>query len=168
MEKFELVDINGIKTGKIVTLEELETKDSSEIFPEGCYLPVAGIVVINENDEILLEKRSIEKSRGAGKWGICAGKVDFDETTIEAAIRETFEEIGVKFKENELRPLSTDLIKNGRYTIYYVRTNLKESQYMLQKGEVDEVRYFKIDELENLENSLFDWLDNVKGVLFNI
>ena len=90
MEKFELVDRNGNRTGNIVTLEELERENRVK-FPENCYLPVAGVVVINQNNEVLLEKRSSKKVSGAGKWGICAGKVDFGETTIDAAIREASE-----------------------------------------------------------------------------
>ena len=164
MEKFELVDINGIKTGKIITLEELKNKECKTKIPYGCYLPVAGIVVINENNEILLEKRSLKKTSAAGKWGICAGKVNIGESTIEAAIREASEEIGVTFDKEKLKLLTTDLINNGRYSIYYVRTNLSINQYKIQESEVDELKYFKINELGNLENSIFDWIDNIKEI----
>ena len=164
MEEFELVDMNGIRTGKIVTLEELENKECKTKIPYGYYLPVAGIVVMNENNEILLERRSLKKTSAAGQWGICAGKVNIGESTIEAAIREASEEIGVTFDKEKLKLLTTDLINNGRYSIYYVRTNLSINQYKIQESEVDEVKYFKINELENLENSIFDWIDNIKEI----
>ena len=34
-----------------------------------------------------------------------------------------------------------------------------------QESELDEVRYYKIDEIEKLENSLFDWTEYVKELL---
>lgn len=55
MEKHELVDINGNKTGKILT--HVETRDINNV-PDGYYISVVGVVIINENDEILLQKRS--------------------------------------------------------------------------------------------------------------
>lgn len=162
MEKFELVDRNGNKTGNIVTLEELERKNRVK-FPENCYLPVAG--VINENNEVLLEKRSSKKVSGAGKWGICAGKVDFGENTLDAAIREASEEIGIKFDKEKLKPLSTDLIKDGRFSIYYIKDNIPIDRFKIQESELEEVKYFKLDEIKNLENSLFDWTENVEAVI---
>ena len=44
MEKFELVDKNGNKTGKVITY--LETYNSNNI-PNECYLPVVGVVIVN-------------------------------------------------------------------------------------------------------------------------
>ena len=164
MEKFELVDENGNRTGNIVTLEELERKNRVK-FPENCYLPVAGVVVINENNENKKEKRSSKKVSGAGKWGICAGKVDFGETTIDAAIREASEEIGIKFDKEKLKLLSTDLIKDGRFSIYYIKENIPIDKYKIQESELEEVKYFKIDEIKNLENSLFDWTESVENLI---
>lgn len=166
MEKFELVDRHGNRTGNIVTLEELERKNRIK-FPENCYLPVAGVVVINENNEVLLEKRSSKKVSGAGKWGICAGKVDFGETTIDAAIREASEEIGIKFDKEKLKLLSTDLIKDGRFSIYYIKENIPIDKYKIQESELEEVKYFKLDEIKNLENSLFDWTESVENLIKN-
>ena len=68
MEKFELVDKDGKNTGKIVTLEELEDANRRK-FPEGHYLPVAGIIVLNENNEVLLEKRSMKKDKWCRQMG---------------------------------------------------------------------------------------------------
>ena len=98
---------------------------------------------------------------------MCAGKVDYGETSIDAAIREASEEIGVKFDKNQLKPLTTSIIKDGRFSIYYIKTNLPLNKYKIQESELDEVKYFKIDEIEKLENCLFDWTDNVKEILKN-
>ena len=66
MEKYELVDRNGNKAGKILT--KMETYNLNNI-PNGYYMPVVGVVIINENNEILLQKRSKFKKINPSKWG---------------------------------------------------------------------------------------------------
>ena len=63
MEKYELVDKNGNKTGKILT--QKESRDINNI-PTGQYISVVGVVIINENNEILLQKRSKFKKVNPG------------------------------------------------------------------------------------------------------
>ena len=92
-------------------------------------------------------------------------KVDFGETVKEAAVREASEEIGIKFDKDTLKPLATSIIKDGRYSIYYVKTDIPINQYKIQESELEEVKYFKLEEIEKLENSIFDWTDNVKELL---
>lgn len=162
MEKHELVDINGNKTGKILT--HVEARDINNV-PNGCYISVVGVVIINENDEILLQKRSRFKRANPSKWGICGGKVDLSETPLEAGIRETLEEIGILLNKEELKFLSMDANEKSHFTVYYVRKNVDLKECKLQEEELEEVKYFKIEELENLDNEGFEWLENLKKIL---
>lgn len=161
MEKHELVDINGNNTGKVITHIEARNLDN---VPDGYYISVVGVVIINENDEILLQKRSKSKRVNPGKWGICGGKVDFLETPLEAGIRETLEEIGILLDKEELKFLSIDINKKLHFTVYYVRKNVDVSECKLQKEEVEEIKYFKIEEVKDLDNEGFEWLENLKKV----
>lgn len=162
MEKFELVDKNGNKTGKVVTYKEYS--DNYNLL-EGYYLSVVGIVIINDKNEILLQKRSKFKQACPGKWGICGGKVDFGETTIEAAIRETFEEIGIKLNKEKLKVIRTAQNGRGYFTIYAIRENIDICKCILQEQEVEELKYFNIEELQNLDTEGFEWLENFKKVM---
>lgn len=159
MEKYELVDKNGNKTGKILTKKE--SRDINNI-PTGQYISVVGVVIINENNEILLQKRSKFKKVNPGKWGICGGKVEIGETTLDAGIRETFEEIGIALNKDELKFLSTAKNEKAYFTVYYVRKNIDINKCKIQEDELDELRYFKIEELENLDNEGFEWLKELK------
>ena len=159
MEKYELVDKSGNKTGKILT--QIESRDINNI-PTGQYISVVGIVIINENNEILLQKRSKCKKVNPGKWGICGGKVEIGETTLDAGIRETFEEIGIALNKSELKFLSTAKNEKAHFTVYYVRKNVDINKCKIQEDELEELRYFKIEELENLDNEGFEWLENLK------
>lgn len=164
MEKHELVDINGNKTGKVLT--HIEVRNLNNI-PNGHYISVVGVVIINENDEILLQKRSRFKRVNPSKWGICGGKVNFNETTLDAGIRETREEIGIILNKNELRLLTMDTNQTEYFTTYYVRKNVNISECKLQEDEVEEVKYFKIEELQYLDNEGFEWLENLKKIINN-
>lgn len=162
MERHELVDKDGNKTGKILT--HVEARDINNV-PNGYYISVVGVVIINENDEILLQKRSRFKRANPSKWGICGGKVDLGETPLEAGIRETIEEIGIFLNKNELKFLSMDTNEKAHFTVYYVRKNVKIKECKLQEEELEEVKYFKIEELQDLDNEGFEWLQSLKKVL---
>lgn len=162
MEKHELVDKNGNKTGKILT--HIEARDPNNV-PNGYYISVVGVVIINENDEILLQKRSRFKRANPSKWGICGGKVDLGETPLDTGIRETLEEIGILLNKEELKFLSMDTNEKAHFTVYYVRKNIDIKECKLQKEELEEVKYFKIKELQDLDNEGFEWLENLKRIM---
>ena len=162
MEKHELVDINGNKTSKILT--HVEARDPNNV-PDGYYISVVGVVIINDENEILLQKRSRYKRANPSKWGICGGKVDLGETPLDAGIRETFEEIGILLKKDEFKFLSMDTNEKAHFTVYYVRKNVNINECKLQEEELEEVKYFKIEELQYLDNEGFEWLENLRKVI---
>ncbi len=162
MEKFELVDKNGNGTGNILTY--VEACNTNNI-PDKCYLPAVGVVIVNKHNEILLQKRSRFKKSNPNKWGVCGGKVNLGEDSIDAAVRETFEEIGILLDKDSLKTIRK--ATNGKYyfTVYYTRKNINLNECKLQEREIDEVRYFKIEELKSLDNEGLEWLDNLKKVI---
>ena len=164
MEKHELVDKNGNKTGKILT--HIEARDFNNI-PNGYFISVVGVIIINENNEFLLQKRSRFKRANPSKWGIWGGKVDLGETPLEAGIRETLEEIGIVLNKEELKFLSTNTNEKLYFTVYYVRKNVDINECILQKEEVEEVKYFKVEQLQNIDNEGFEWLENWKKMINN-
>lgn len=162
MEKHELVDKSGNKTGKI--LSHIEARNLNNI-PKGNYLAVVGVVIINDNNEILLQKRSRFKRTNPSKWGICGGKIDLGETPLDAGVRETLEEIGISLNKEELKLLSVDTNEKSHFTVYYVRRNVDVNECKLQEEELEEVRYFRIEELQKLDNEGFEWLENLKKII---
>lgn len=162
MEKHELVDINGNKTGKILT--HIEVRNPNNI-PNGYYISVVGLVIINENNKILLQKRSRYKKSNPSKWGICGGKVDLGESTIEAAVRETLEEIGININKKDLKFLSMDTNDKSYFTVYYIKQDVDINECKIQQEELEEIRYFKIEDLQGLDNEGFEWLESLKKVL---
>ena len=159
MEKYELVDIKGNKTGKILTNIDIGKQNS---IPKGYYVSVTGVVIINDNNEILLQKRSRFKRSNPSKWGICGGKVNLGETTLDAVIRETLEEIGIVLDKKDLKILSIYTNEKAYFTVYYVRKNVNITECKLQKEELEEIKFFKIEELEYVDNEGLEWLEDLK------
>lgn len=107
--------------------------------------------ILNEKNEVLLQRRSPLKKTGANKFSLTAGHIGTGEKEIEAALREIKEEIGINVTENEL--ILLDIYKNEQknnncfsYT-YLLKTN-KKIEDMTMQEEVSELKYITIDELE--------------------
>lgn len=163
MEQFELVDINGNKTGTIINSDKLKGPDS---IPEGEYIPIVKVIIINKDKKILLQKRSMSIVVNSGQWGLTGGKVDAGEDYLTTAIRETYEEIGIELKKEELRLLCRYNIEKAIFIIYYIEKNINIEDCKIQTEEVDELRYFSIDELEELEKiEGKEWLEELKSIL---
>lgn len=57
----------------------------------------AGIVILDKEGRVLLQRRSDNK-----KWGLPGGSLELKESFEEAAIREAYEEVGLKIKSLQL------------------------------------------------------------------
>ena len=58
------------------------------------------------------------KSRYSGSWGIVGGKVESNETVIQALTREIQEEIGVDYANKKFIPLETFTSDNQKFVYY--------------------------------------------------
>jgi len=81
---------------------------------------VAVAVIINEDDQVLIAKRSADQYQG-NKWEFPGGKVEDAENSQEALCREIQEELGIQIQSAEL---ITDIIhqytdiKNGDKIVF--------------------------------------------------
>lgn len=53
------------------------------------------------------------------------------------------------------------------FTVYYVRKNVDVKECKIQEEELEEVKYFKIEELKDLDNEGFEWLESLKKIINN-
>ncbi len=75
----------------------------SEIIP----IPAVNTAIFNENNEILLTRRS-SIVREPGKWCLPGGHLEVGEFWLEGAIRETQEEVGITVKQAILCGIYSD------------------------------------------------------------
>ena len=99
-EYFDILDENGNKTG--------ERKLRSEVHRDGDWHRAVHIWIINQNGEVLLQRRSPNKDSNPNMLDIsCAGHLSAGDESLEGAIRELKEELGLDVRPNELQFIKT-------------------------------------------------------------
>ncbi len=150
MELIQIVDENGNFTGEV--LDKDIAHDKNLLHNE------VAVFIINDNNQVLLQKRSANKRFNPNKWGLCAGHVDAHESLEDAAIREAKEEIGIDIAKEDLHRFGDKELSikdtNSHITyFYYFKTNKKEDEFTIQTEELSEVKWFDIDEVINMINN---------------
>lgn len=150
MELIEIVDKEGNFTGEVIDKDEAHDKNllHNEV----------AVFVINDDNQILLQKRSANKRYNPNKWALCAGHVDAYESLEDAAIREIKEEIGIDVQKEDLHSYGEKELtlrdSNSHITyFYYTKSNRKEEEFTIQFEELSEVKWFDIDEVINMINN---------------
>ncbi len=183
-EIFELPEILNV-SGKLLGLEFLEIVDKNGNFTgeilerdiahnENLLHNEISVFLVNDKSEVLLQKRSPNKKYSPNKWGLCAGHVDAYESLESAAVREIFEEVGVKIKESDLHFLGRVLFEknmNSHFTyLYFVRINLNFKDFVIQTEELSKVQWVPILEVRkwveegftSFDTSYLPYLENLK------
>lgn len=148
MEYIDIVDENDNPIGEI--------KEKQEAHEDGNFHRTAHVWIINDNNELLLQKRSARKKSHPNCWDISgAGHIRAGENVTEGAIRELKEELGVEAIEKDLNYIatikSTKNPKNMEFGyVYLLRCNKKIEEYTFEDNEVSEVKYVHFEELEKM------------------
>lgn len=129
-----------------ISKEELEEEilKNKQLHKEIC------VFILNDQKEVLIQKRSPNKKAYPNRWALLTGHVELNETFENAAIREINEEVGLKINKENLNLFSKRTFTNDNihYEItyfYYIKSNLKESDFIIQKEELSQVKWINID-----------------------
>lgn len=144
MELIDILDENGVFTGEVLPRDEVHKK--------GLWHRAIVVAIINENNQILLQQRSVTKEKNAGMWDISvAGHISSGQDALSAAAREINEEVSV------LLGYRTE-IKDFRY-MYCFRKEQKFSETFIERqfydffvlrttGVDDKTLYFQTEEVQ--------------------
>jgi len=132
------------------------------------------ILLLNEKNELLLMCADDPKTTSAdgkyiGKfWFTVGGQIEENESINEAAIREIYEETGIKKEEIELGPIvwfgEFDLILNGVLTrlkqkFMVAKTNQKnvflKNPTSWEKNVITEFKWYSLDEIKNTNEIIY-------------
>lgn len=141
MEKRDLYDINRNLTG--------ETIYKGDSIPDGKFILVVLSFIQNSKGEFLIQKRSVQKG---GKYASTGGHAKTGETSIQAMMTEINEELALNANEDELH-----LVYSGRededkifFDLYYMKKDFSTNSLILQKEEVESVKWMTVDEIKQL------------------
>ena len=96
-------------------------------------------IVVNDQDQVLLLKRTAASKLGPGLWGFPAGHIEADESPADCSIREMQEEIGSNHEielVNEYGPVS-DSFYGGNYRIYLYHYRWLDGEVLLNHEHTD-------------------------------
>lgn len=150
LDKIEFVDVldnDGNLTGEI--------KDKKQVFKDKQFCRAVHLWIINpKTRKILIQKRTEEKENHPNEWDLsCGGHVKSGESSKDAIIRETKEELGIDIsKDKFIKAFEIKHDGNRKYffDVYVLERDVDMTEIVLQKEEVSEVQYFSINELENM------------------
>ena len=137
-ELFYFVDDNDQVIGSV---KRSEAHQSNSIKHRSIF-----ILLFNEQNELLLQKRSQGKDTFPGFWTISvSGHVIYGQSYDEAAMREMQEEVGLTL---ELQQMQKIYLKEEReFAFIYKSTCLKETVLNFDEDEIDEVKWINLKNL---------------------
>jgi isopentenyldiphosphate isomerase len=129
-------------------------KPKSEIHLRGHWHRAANVWIVATDGRILLQRRSPRKENNPAVWDVsAAGHLSAGETSIDAAIREVQEELGLRLRAEELRFMTTlrescvlnrgTYIDNEFHDIFIVRRDVDLASLTLDPEEVAEVKWVR-------------------------
>lgn len=148
MELVDIVNENNELTGQV--------EDRWVAYNTGLWRRTVSSWIMNKKGEVLLQKRSPMKERNPNKWAKTGGQVEAGESVEDAIFREVKEDLGIEIPKDQIKVES--IYKNkgkiGRRFVYnfVFVVDYKIEEYVLQKEEVSDVRYFTIERMEMLRN----------------
>ncbi len=158
--KEELIDVlneNGVKTGKIVSRKEVHAK--------GLWHRAIVVAIIDNENRILLQQRSKNKEKNAGMWDISvAGHIAAGQDSLSAAAREINEEVSINlgyhidikdfrymYSFRKEQQYANDFIERQFYDFFVLRkSDLDIEHIVFQESEVQAVKFCSMTELKDL------------------
>ena len=159
MEFIDVVDENGIPTGRVV--------ERSEAHRLGLRHRTSHVWIVrrhNDSIQILLQKRCMQKDSYPGCYDISsAGHIPAGDDYIVSALRELKEELGIEARPEELLDCGIhhcpDVDDNfhGKHFIdhqishiFLLWRDMEEEEFIVQKEEIDSVRWVEFHECMEL------------------
>lgn len=149
MELVDLYDENRVPLGRVA--ERHAEKGPGE------YRVVVHVCIFNSQGQLLIQRRSPEKTVWPELWDVSiGGGVDAGETSRQGAEREVSEELGYDLDLTGLRPAVTVNFEGGFDDFFVVTRDMDLGDLRLQKEEVSDVRWVTLEEtLAMLDNGTF-------------
>lgn len=141
MEQFDVLDRAGRPTGL--------TANKGTILPDEHYYLGIHAYILNSRNSFLVQQRAFDKEFLPGGWDVHLGHVIAGESSVDCAIREIREEIGLDVLPDELRLVARVLWDGYHHMIdiYFVNIEYSIQTLILQESEVIGAKEVSINEM---------------------
>ena len=140
MEKWDLYNQDRHKISKQITRGEALAMNE--------YHVVVHVCIFNSVGQMLIQQRQPFKKGWSNLWDItCGGSAVAGDTSQQAASRELFEELGIHYDFEDMRPQFTINFKHGFDDYYLIEYEVDLSELTLQQEEVQAVKWATQDEI---------------------
>lgn len=148
MEFYDIYDKYGNKTNKVVN-HDYKLKD-------GEYRAIVHLVIFNSKNEMLIQRRGLDKIDFPNCFDITSGGgVNTNETTYVAAKRELREELGLECEFDD-RPYLRVFYKNGIDDYYILNLDIDLNKVKINNQEVLDFKWSSKEEiLEKMKDKKF-------------
>ena len=165
-EKIYILNENGSVKG-------LEFRDI--VHEKGLLHSAVQCWIMNNNGEVLVQRRAAAKDKSAGKWdvsfgGHCAETAEKDFITANV-IKEAKEELGIRvtaemlIKLGEIRYTSQQAKNKELLSVFLIKSG-NFSHFVFNDGEVSEVKWIKLDELySNIQSNPQEYANRLGAIL---
>jgi isopentenyl-diphosphate Delta-isomerase len=148
-EMLDVLTEEGKLTGEIVSRKEAHIK--------GIWHKSIRVWLVNDKQEVLLQKRALGKTYPGLLDLSCGGHITAGNSSLNTAVLEIKEELGIDVKPEQLKLLGQykdsyseeGFSDNSFYDVYMANATYPISSFKIQIEEVAEIKYFKISELIN-------------------
>jgi len=149
MELIDVLTCDGAFTGRV--------KPKDEVHRDGDWHRAVNLWIVTPDDRVLLQRRADRKESWPGLWDVSvAGHVNAGESAVGAAVREAFEELGLRAEGlGHIGSLRYQVVLNGGayienelHEVFLLRRELDLASLILDANEVAEVALVRPEELE--------------------
>ena len=140
----ELVDVYNNRH------EKMNYEKERKSLVDGEYRLSCFIWVINDNDEILLQQRLADAKKMPNMWGTTAGGAKSGELSLDGAIRELSEELGIYVSKEELEFIGSYKRVNDFVEVWLCKKNVDLKNLVLEPTEVQDAKWFTVEEFEKM------------------
>lgn len=142
MEWMDIYDENGNPTGRVADRRAYLSKDE--------YFLCAHIILENTDGLFLIQQRSDTKASRPGQWDITAGAVDAGESSLDGALREAKEEVGLTLPRDQMQFLFRDHRRSCFHDVWYIQMPFLLQDCVMQESEVQALRLVTSSELDQI------------------
>lgn len=135
--------------------QPLDPQVRSVVHKNGLWHRTSGIWVINDEKQILCQKRSMKKDVNPGIWEtFFGGHLEPGEEYLHNAASEASEELGIPIDAKDIIPykvFKSDKPNHKEFQhVFGLILNKETSEFAFEKDEIDSLQWKEIDELKRI------------------